>query len=222
MEEGENGSMSSYHATRFVPDPRRDVLWKTLVEGYFQRLVPEDGCTLELGAGYGHFINHVRSRRKIAIDIWEGLKRYAAPDVETLIQDACDLGGVEPGSVDFAFASNLAEHLTQPEFGRLLAQLREKLRPGGTLTLLQPNFRFAYREYFDDYTHVTVYSDRSLCDFLAANGYRVIEVRPRFLPLTVKSRFPVSPVLIRLYLLSPWKFLGKQMLVRCTPAGEAV
>jgi hypothetical protein len=61
-----------------------------------------------------------------------------------------------------------------------------------------------------------------LCDFLAANGYRVIEVRPRFLPLTVKSRFPVSPVLIRLYLLSPWKFLGKQMLVRCTPAGEAV
>ena len=28
------------------------------------------------------------------------------------------------------------------------------------------------------------------CDFLAANGFEPIEVRPRFLPLTVKSRLP--------------------------------
>ena len=86
------------------------------------------------------------------------------------------------------------------------------------MNLLQPNYRFAYREYFDDYTHVAVYSDRSLCDFLAANGFRVLECRPRFLPLTIKSRLPVSAMLIRLYLLSPWKILGKQMLVRCAPS----
>jgi hypothetical protein len=71
---------------------------------------------------------------------------------------------------------------------------------------------------FDDYTHVTVYSDRSLCDFLVANGFAVLECRPRFLPLTLKSRLPISALLIRLYLLSPWKILGKQMLVRCTPS----
>jgi len=35
------------------------------------------------------------------------------------------------------------------------------------------------------------------------------------LPLSVRSRLPVHPVLIRLYLLSPWKPLGRQMLVRC-------
>lgn len=209
--------MSGYHVTRFVPDPRREVLWRTLVACYFQRLIPEDGCTLELGAGYAHFINNVRSRKKIAIDIWEGLRDHAASGVETVIQSACDLSGIESASVDFAFASNLAEHLTQKEFATLLQHLRHKLRPGGTLTLLQPNFRFAYREYFDDFTHVTVYSDRTLCDFLAANGFRVIECRPRFLPLTIKSRWPVSPHLIRLYLLSPWKVMGKQMLVRCSP-----
>jgi SAM-dependent methyltransferase len=220
VEAAEGGSVSGYHITRFAPDPRRDVLWKTLVAGYFQRLIPEEGCTLELGAGYAHFINHVRSRKKIAVDIWEGLRDHAAADVETRIQSVCDLSGIEPGSVDFAFASNLTEHLTQEEFATLLRQLRQKLRPGGTLNLLQPNFRFAYREYFDDYTHLTVYSDRSLCDFLAANGFRVLECRPRFLPLTVKSRLPVSPLLVRLYLLSPWKIMGKQMFVRCTPAQQ--
>jgi SAM-dependent methyltransferase len=210
--------VSDYHSTRLAPDPRRDVLWEALVTGYFQRLIPEDGCVLELGAGYAHFINNVRSRKRIAVDIWEGLRDHAAAGVETLIQSACDLTGIESGSVDFAFASNLAEHLTQDEFALVLQQLRQKLRPGGTLNLLQPNFRFAYREYFDDYTHVTVYSDRSLCDFLAANGFRVLECRQRFLPLTVKSRWPASSLLIRLYLLSPWKIQGKQMLVRCTPA----
>ena len=58
--------------------------------------------------------------------------------------------------------------------------------------MLQPNYRYAYREYFDDYTHVAVYSHISLADFLVANGWEVIEVQPRFLPLTVKSRLPVS------------------------------
>lgn len=211
-------AVNGYHETRFAPDPRRDVLWKTLVEEYFQRLIPESGCALELGAGYAHFINHVRSRRRIAVDIWEGMPKYAAAGVEAMIQSASDLSGIEDGSVDFAFASNLVEHLTQEEFARLLRELGPRLRSGGTLNLLQPNYRFAYREYFDDYTHVAVYSDRTLCDFIEAHGYRVIECRPRFLPLTVKSRLPVSSALIRLYLASPWKVMGKQMLVRCTPA----
>ena len=57
----------------------------------------------------------------------------------------------------------------------------------------------------------------SLCDFLEAHGFEVIDCQPRFLPLTIKSRLPVSPTLIRLYLASPLKPMGKQMLVRARP-----
>jgi hypothetical protein len=92
--------------------------------------------------------------------------------------------------------------------------LRRKLASGGTLNILQPNYRYAYREYFDDYTHVSVFSHISLTDFLRANGFDVLEISPRFLPLTVKSRLPVSPWLIRAYLASPIKPLAKQMLIR--------
>jgi len=53
-------------------------------------------------------------------------------------------------------------------------------------------------------------------DFLNANGFDVIEIWPRFLPLTVKSRLPASPGLIKAYLASPIKPLAKQMLVRAT------
>lgn len=207
-------SEGSYHTTRFAFDSRRDLLWKTLCESFFQRLIRPEFCVLELGAGYGHFINNVRCARRFALDRWEGFTQFVDAGVETKVGDAQDLDFVPDGSVDFAFASNLFEHLTRDELTATLEQLKKKLRPGGTLNLLQPNYRYAYKEYFDDYTHVSVFSDRSLCDFLAAHGFRVIDARPGFLPLTIKSRFPVIPILIKLYLLLPVKPFAKQMLIR--------
>jgi hypothetical protein len=125
-------------------------------------------------------------------------------------------------SVDFVFASNLFEHLTQAQFAEVLAQLKRKARRGATLNIVQPNYRRAYKEYFDDYTHLTVYSDVSLCDFLEAHGWSVIECMPGFLPFSLKSRLPVLPWLIRLYLRLPWKPLAKQMFVRARlTAGDA-
>jgi SAM-dependent methyltransferase len=207
-----------YHQTRFEFDERRERLWATLCESYFQKQVAADACVLELGAGYGHFINNINCRRKIALDSWPGMLPFLKPGVEGVVSGASDLSGIEDASVDFAFASNLFEHLTQEQLAATLAQLRDKLKISGTLNILQPNYRFAYREYFDDYTHITVYSDRSLSDFLGAHGFRVLECHPRFLPLTIKSRFPVAPLLIRTYLRLPFKPMGKQMLIRASQA----
>src|SRR5207244_1729817 len=101
-------------------------------------------------------------------------------------------------------------------------QLKRILAPGGTINILQPNYYYCFREYFDDYTHRTIYTHTSISDFLEAHEYEVIDCRPRFLPLTVKSRLPVSPLLIRLYLSSPLKPLGKQMFIRARLHGAAV
>jgi hypothetical protein len=206
--------MKNYHETRLTYDGRRQVLWKTLCGHYFQRLIKPDDCVLELGAGYGDFINNIRCRRRIAMDLWPGMLEHVQPGVEGHVGPATDLAAIEESSVDFVFASNLFEHLAQSEFAKTLTALRAKMKAGATLNILQPNYRFAYREYFDDYTHVSVYSDRSLADFLEVNGFPVTDVHPRFLPLTIKSRLPVSSTLIRLYLALPFKPFGKQMLIR--------
>ena len=209
---------SGYHESRLAKDSRRDSVWKALWEHYFRRIVPADACVLDLGCGYGEFINNVKARRRIGLDRWEGIRSHLATGVEPIVSSVTDLDAIEDGSVDFAFASNLFEHIPQDAFASVLGQLRSKLSQRGTLTVLQPNYRYAYREYFDDYTHTAVYSDISLADFLSANGWEVLEVKPRFLPLTVKSRLPVSRWLIRLYLRSPVKPMGKQMLLRARPA----
>ena len=68
-------------------------------------------------------------------------------------------------------------------------------------------------EYFDDYTHVAVFTDRSLPDLLAANGFAREHVEARFLPLTMKSRLSFGHRLVPLYLRLPWRPLAGQMLV---------
>jgi SAM-dependent methyltransferase len=203
-----------YHQTRLTSDPRRDVLWKSLWRFYFSKLISQSDCVLDLGCGYGDFINNVVARRRIAIDSWEGFLACVNPPVERVVGDVMDLNFIEEASVDFAFASNLFEHLSKADIARVLQRLRPKLAPGGTLNILQPNYRYAYREYFDDYTHVSVFSHVSLADFLRINGFDLLEIRPRFLPLTVKARLPVLPWLIKVYLASPIKPMAKQMLLR--------
>jgi hypothetical protein len=87
------------------------------------------------------------------------------------------------------------------------------LAPRGRLSLVQPNFRVAPHVYFDDYTHRTVFSDVSLCDWLRASGFRVVECVPRFMPFTVKSRLGGLTFLVPLYLRSPWRPFAGQMFV---------
>ncbi len=211
-------SDEAYHQTRLPYDRKREILWRALWKFYFRKHIASSDCVLELGCGYADFINNVRARRRIALDSWPGFLQYLSEGVEGHVVDVTDLTLVEGGSIDFAFASNLFEHLTKEALSTVLGQLREKLTVNGRLGILQPNYRYAYKEYFDDYTHVTVYSHETLCDFLAANGYEVIECVPRFMPLTIKNRkMVVSEWLIRLYLSLPVKPLGKQMLVIARP-----
>lgn len=212
----------TYFESRLPHDPRRSVLWRTLWQAHFRHYIGANDTVADLGAGYCDFINHVVARTRIAVDQWPGFTAHAGQGVHAHVGPLDDLGWLDDGSVDFAFASNVFEHIPQADLTRVLARLRAKLSPRGRLGLIQPNYRYCSKEYFDDYTHVTVFSHVSLCDFLTANRFRVLDCRPRFLPLTVKSRLPVHPWLIRAYLASPFKPGGKQMFVLAEPvrAGE--
>ena len=209
--------MSGYHASRLTEDPRRGEVWRALWRYFFSHRIGKDDCVLDLGAGYGDFINNVEARRRIAVDAWDGMRKHLAPGVEAIV------GPVQQLDADRRRRSRLCIRV---EPVRAYYAARSRGRAFGTeaqtvvaraLTILQPNYRYAYREYFDDYTHISIYSHISLPDFLRANGWEVLDVQPRFLPLTVKSRLPTWPLLVAAYLRSPFKPMGKQMLVVARP-----
>jgi len=54
-----------------------------------------------------------------------------------------------------------------------------------------------------------------MIEALEGAGFRMVEVRPRFLPYTTKSRLPAWPILVKLYLRVPLAHmvLGKQMFL---------
>jgi hypothetical protein len=195
---------SVYHEVRLPYDPARNVLWGALWRYYFSQLIGPNDCVLDIGCGHGAFINSVVAGKRIGLDSWPDIPKYLQEGVQSIVGSAVEVGELVKEPVDFAFASNLFEHLTQLDLMTLL----------GTLNIIQPNYRYAYREYFDDYTHIAIYSHVSLCDVLRVNGFDIVDVQPRFLPLTIKSGLPVNETLIRAYLASPIKPMGKQMLIR--------
>ena len=112
---------AQYHETRFAFDERRETLWKTLCDAYFSKFIQPDFHVLELGAGYAHFINNIHCAQRTAIDQWPLLRKYARPGVAANICSVTELDFLPDSSVDFAFASNLFEHLTQGDFSTVLA-----------------------------------------------------------------------------------------------------
>ncbi len=202
-----------YFNTRFAEDARRAEMWAHLNK-YLSAYVPANAAVLELGAGYCYFINAVQARRRVAVDLSETVARAAAPGVEAIVGDALQaLRAMPAAQFDFVFASNFLEHFEWPVLDAMAAELRRVLKPGGRLALVQPNFRLQPGKYFDDYTHRAIFTDVSLADWLAASGFRVTTMVPRFLPLTVKSRLGGLSFLMPLYLRLPWRPLAGQMFV---------
>jgi len=215
-----SGGSSRYLRTRLPPDRRRELLWVHLT-AYLQRFISPDASVLEIGAGYCQFINRVRAKRRVAIDIAPEILVWAAPGVEVLAMDVTDyLRGATPRQFDFILASNFLEHFDWPELDVMIELITQTLAPGGRLALIQPNFRLASRNYFDDYTHRTVFSDVSLVDWLESRDLHVVRTEARFLPLTVKGRIGNFAALVPLYLRLPWRPFAGQMFVLAERAVE--
>jgi SAM-dependent methyltransferase len=201
-----------YFETRLAPNANRSRVWQHIC-AYLQRWIPDDSDVLELGAGFCDFSNHVTAKRVVAMDIDRIVTEHAAPNVTAVVGDCTDLHRFGDDSFDIVFASNLLEHLIRQDASRLLAEARRVLRKNGRLLLVQPNFRLNPGGYFDDFTHVAIYTDRSLADYLVSEGWSVEHVAARFLPLTMKSRASGLSFLVPLYLRSPIKPMAGQMLV---------
>ena len=210
---------------RFDPaeQAQKAALWAVLCADFFQRYVGPTDRVLDLGAGYCEFINSIRCGHKIAVDLNEDAATHAAADVTVVRAPSTDLHGIGDATVDVVFVSNFLEHLPGREaLFATLRELRRVLVPGGRLLVLQPNIRFLAAEYWDFIDHQLPLSDRSLVEALEVVGLDPIEVRPRFLPYTTKSRLPQWPWLVRLYLRLPLaqRLFGRQAwVVAVKPAG---
>jgi ubiquinone/menaquinone biosynthesis C-methylase UbiE len=187
-------------------------VWCAIVDYISKKYLKEPTAALDLGCGYGDFINNLKCPNKFAVDLNPDAANYLAPGIKFINSTADKLEAVESGSLDLIFSSNLLEHLDDSELERAAREFHRVLKVGGLMITMQPNYYYAHREYFDDYTHKKVFSHQSLQDFFSANGFKTNAMEKKFVPFSLKSRLPKTYMLTKLYLDFPLRPMAKQML----------
>jgi SAM-dependent methyltransferase len=165
----------NYIKSRFTFDKRRNYIWLN-IEQYIERIIPKTGSILEIGAGYCDWINNCDASHRVAYDINSDFKDFAKPDVE-FIQGTCtELQPKFVNKFERIQLSNIIEHLFYDEINKTIDNLRMYLKHGGFIVIIQPNYFYSYRSYFDDFTHRTIWTHVSLKDLFESKGFTSVHI----------------------------------------------
>jgi SAM-dependent methyltransferase len=194
----------------------RLAVWRVLLADFFQPFIRPDAAVLDLGCGYGEFINQVRCGRRFAMDLNPEAPQRIAPGVECLLQDCSAPWRLPDHSLDVVFTSNFFEHLPdKAALGRTLDEARRCLKPGGLLIAMGPNIKAVPGAYWDFWDHYLPLTEQSLGEALTNRGYTLRRCHARFLPYTMAGGPQYPLFFLRAYLHLPlaWRLFGKQFLV---------
>lgn len=195
----------------------RSRTWRVLVDDFFRRFIEPEAAVLDLGCGYGEFINRVPCGTRYAMDLNPAAVGRLASGVMFLEQDCSEPWAVEPESLDVVFTSNFLEHLSSKRLvDAVLSQALAALKPGGRFIALGPNIRCLPGKYWDFWDHHVPLSDRSIIEALRNQGFEIERAWARFLPYTMARsglQYPVFLLRIYLRIRLAWRIFGKQFLV---------
>ena len=194
----------------------RNKVWNILVSQFFHRWINPEFSILDLGCGYGEFINHTKCKNRHAMDLNPNARKKLNENIIFHEQDCSNTWSINPSSIDLIFTSNFFEHLPNKESLRsTIEEIRKALKPNGLLIAMGPNISVLKGSYWDFWDHHVPLSDASLCELLQINDFSIIKSYPCFLPYNM-VRVKQRPLfLVSLYLKLPflWKIFGKQFLV---------
>ena len=194
----------------------RNRIWKTLVNEFFSKWIRSTDHILDLGCGYGEFINRTKCDVRHAMDL--NLKTKSLLDKEIIFhqQDCSESWEIDQNSLDLVFTSNFFEHLPNKEsLDRTMGEIKKALKPGGRLIAMGPNISVLKGRYWDFWDHHVALSDQSLCELLQIYDFTIEQSYSKFLPynmVRVKER-PLFMVSLFLRFPSLWTIFGKQFLI---------
>ena len=200
----------------------RKKVWAVLTSRFFQQFFSLTDTVLDLGCGYGEFINQIKCGAKLGMDLNPESERYLDTTVRFLHQDCSEKWALPDESLDAIFTSNFFEHLpSKVALGKTLTQAHRCLKRGGKLLALGPNIKYVPGAYWDFWDHYLPLTELSLSEGLRNHGFALESCVPRFLPYTMVNA-PQYPVfLLRVYLAIPplWKLFGQQFFIVAVKGG---
>ena len=194
----------------------RNRVWQILTKEFFLKWIKDSDHILDLGCGYGEFINHATCKVRHAIDLNPKTKSLLDQKIIFHEQDCSKPWKIDPNSLDLVFTSNFFEHLPNKEsLNRTMGEIKKALKPGGRLIAMGPNISVLKGRYWDFWDHHVALSDQSLCELLQIHDFTIEQSYSKFLPynmVRVKER-PLFMVSLFLRFPSLWTIFGKQFLI---------
>jgi len=194
----------------------RDKVWKILCSEYFNIFVSTEAYVLDLGCGWGEFINNIRAAKKYAMDLNPDAATHLTKDILFLHQDCSQQWQLRSESLDIVFTSNFIEHLPyKTSVESAISEAFRCLRPDGLIICLGPNIKYVPGAYWDFWDHFIPITEASLSELLQLKGFSIELCIPRFLPYSMSTGRTPSLFLVKLYLKFSfiWPFFGKQFFV---------
>ena len=194
----------------------RNRIWEILVNKFFSKWIRPTDNILDLGCGYGEFINHTKCDVRFAMDLNPKTKLLLDKGIIFHQQDCSESWKIKHNSIDLVFTSNFFEHLPNKEsLDRTIGEVKKALKQGGRLIAMGPNISVLNGKYWDFWDHHIPLSDQSLIELLQMHDFRIVHSFSKFLPYNM-VRVKKRPLfLVSLYLSIPflWKLFGKQFLI---------
>jgi SAM-dependent methyltransferase len=194
---------------------KKKIVWEEIA-GFIYKKLSEPASILDPAAGMCELINAIKSGERWAVDLNEYfIGTYADPKVKIVVGDIFKVALPEC-HFDAVFVSNFLEHLdSQFQVAEFLERMFACVKPGGKIAIMGPNFKYAYRSYFDFADHTVILSELGLAEHLYGAGFEIEKVYPQFLPLSFRGGMPVNRLFVKMYLSLPfaWRILGKQFLL---------
>jgi SAM-dependent methyltransferase len=157
---------------------------------------------LDIGCGDGMFL--------YAFESW-GVNAYGVdllPPEDKQIKKADIEKGIPlaDNSMDVVFAKSVIEHVGN--LAVVLSESKRVLLPGGRIILMTPEWRFCYRGFYDDPTHIRPCSLRGLTDLLKMLGFTNVKGE-LFRPSGVLLKYPKWRwLLVAIATVLPYGWLG--------------
>lgn len=152
----------------------------------FKDKIDKNMKLLEVGCGYGFFVEHLKSKgyNIEGIEIGNSRREYGIKELGCEIFDINLLSEDIPMSqnekYDIIFLFHVLEHISEPE--KFLKNIRKMLKTEGTLIIEVPNIddhmlirSEQYRDFYFQRAHLTYFGRLTLNDLLIKSGYTNME-----------------------------------------------
>ncbi len=223
MTANQPAELKEIYSTRFAKAVAyRRRVWRVLVDDHFQKYIRPSDEVLDLGCGYGEFINQIQCGKKWAMDLNPDASKYLDSSIGFLEQDCSLRWPFADGTLDAVFTSNFFEHLSsKAALKTTLDESHRCLRPGGLLIAIGPNIKFLAGSYWDFWDHHLSLSEVSMAEGMSNCGFEILESIDRFLPFSMVNTREYPAIVISTYLrLRPlWKIFGRQFLIVAAKSG---